>query len=163
GARRARHAQAARLPRLRDRVDPRVHSAHVLLLLHESVSERSGRRERGRQDDARADVRARDDAPDARGLPHAVGPRRPAHGADRYVLLAYGDPGPGMWMFYIAILLHGVCYDFFFVAGQLYTDQEAPPHLRSTAQGFITFVTYGVGMLIGSLLSGSALDYFTTT
>jgi len=80
----------------------------------------------------------------------------------RYVLLAYGDPGSGMWMFYIAILLHGICYDFFFVAGQLYTDQEAPPHLRSTAQGFITFVTYGVGMLIGSLLSGVALDYFST-
>ena len=66
-------------------------------------------------------------------------------------------------MFYVAILLHGICYDFFFVTGQLYTDQEAPAHLRSTAQGFITFVTYGVGMLIGSLLSGSALDYFTTT
>ena len=81
----------------------------------------------------------------------------------RYVLLAYGDPGPGVWMFYVAILLHGICYDFFFVTGQLYTDQEAPAHLRSTAQGFITFVTYGVGMLIGSLLSGSALDYFTTT
>jgi nucleoside transporter len=80
----------------------------------------------------------------------------------RYLLLAYGDPGSGMWMFYIAILLHGVCYDFFFVAGQLYTDQEAPAHLRSTAQGFITFVTYGVGMLIGSLLSGVALDYFST-
>jgi nucleoside transporter len=83
--------------------------------------------------------------------------------AVRYVLLAYGDPGAGMWMFYIAILLHGVCYDFFFVAGQLYTDQAAPPHLRSTAQGFITFVTYGIGMLIGSLLSGGILDYFSTT
>jgi nucleoside transporter len=82
--------------------------------------------------------------------------------AARYLLLAYGDPGPGMWMFYIAIVLHGVCYDFFFVTGQLYTDQEAPAHLRSTAQGFITFITYGVGMLIGSLLSGTALDYFTT-
>jgi nucleoside transporter len=83
--------------------------------------------------------------------------------AMRYALLAYGDAGPGVWMFYIAILLHGVCYDFFFVAGQLYTDQEAPPKLRSTAQGFLTFLTYGVGMLIGSLLSGGALDYFTTT
>ena len=81
----------------------------------------------------------------------------------RYVLMAYGNAGTGMWMFYAAILLHGICYDFFFVTGQLYTDQEAPAHLRSTAQGFITFVTYGVGMLIGSLLSGSALDYFTTT
>jgi len=79
----------------------------------------------------------------------------------RYVLLAYGNAGPGMWMFYIAILLHGICYDFFFVTGQLYTDQEAPAHLRSTAQGFITFVTYGVGMLIGSLLSGGVLDFFT--
>jgi nucleoside transporter len=83
--------------------------------------------------------------------------------AIRYVLLAFGNPGPGMWMFYIAILLHGVCYDFFFVAGQLYTDQAAPSHLRSTAQGFITFVTYGIGMLIGSLLSGGILDYFSTT
>ena len=83
--------------------------------------------------------------------------------AVRYGLLAYGDAGPQIWMFYIAILLHGVCYDFFFVAGQLYTDQVAPSDFRSTAQGFISFVTYGVGMLIGSLLSGSALDYFTTT
>jgi nucleoside transporter len=80
----------------------------------------------------------------------------------RYVLLAYGNPGPGIWMFWIAILLHGACYDFFFVAGQLYTDQEAPPHLRSSGQGFITFVTYGVGMYIGSVLSGVARDYFPT-
>ena len=82
--------------------------------------------------------------------------------AVRYVLLAYGDPGPGIWMFYLAIIMHGVCFDFFFVTGQLYTDQEAPPHLRSTAQGFITAMTYGVGMLVGSLLSGGVLDYFST-
>jgi len=81
----------------------------------------------------------------------------------RYVLLAYGTPGGGMWMFYAAILLHGICYDFFFMTGQLYTDQEAPPHLRGTAQGFITFLTYGVGMFIGSLLSGTAVDFFSTT
>ena len=72
-------------------------------------------------------------------------------------------PAPACGCSTSAILLHGVCYDFFFVAGQLYTDQEAPAHLRSTAQGFITFVTYGVGMLIGSLLSGGVLDYFSTT
>jgi nucleoside transporter len=81
----------------------------------------------------------------------------------RYALLAYGDPGAGVWMFYLAIILHGVCFDFFFVTGQLYTDQEAPAHLRSTAQGFITVVTYGFGMLVGSFLSGYALDYFSTT
>jgi len=80
----------------------------------------------------------------------------------RYLLLGYGNPGPGVWMFYLAIILHGVCFDFFFVTGQLYTDQEAPSHLRSTAQGFITVVTYGVGMLIGSFLSGFVLDYFST-
>jgi nucleoside transporter len=79
----------------------------------------------------------------------------------RYVLLAYGNPGPLVWMFYVAILLHGVCYDFFFMTGQLYTDQEAPPNLRSAAQGLITFLTYGVGMFIGSISSGKALDYFT--
>jgi nucleoside transporter len=81
----------------------------------------------------------------------------------RYILLAYGNADGKMWMFYLAIILHGVCYDFFFMTGQLYTDQQAPPHLRNAAQGFIIFLTYGVGMLIGSLLSGAAVDYFTHT
>ena len=80
--------------------------------------------------------------------------------AARYLLLAFGNADTGIWMFYVAILLHGACYDFFFVAGQLYTDQEAPGHLRSSAQGFITFVTYGIGMFLGSVSSGYARDYF---
>jgi len=80
----------------------------------------------------------------------------------RYAFLALGNAGSGMWMFYLAILVHGVCFDFFVMTGQLYTDQEAPAHLRSTAQGFLTFLTYGVGMFAGSLLSGIAVDYFTT-
>jgi nucleoside transporter len=80
----------------------------------------------------------------------------------RYGLLATGNVHGGMWMFYIAILLHGFCFDFFFMTGQLYTDQEAPPALRGTAQGFLTFITYGLGFFIGSNLSGVALDYFTT-
>ena len=83
--------------------------------------------------------------------------------AIRYVLLGYGNAQDGMWMFYLAILLHGVCFDFFFVTGQLYTNQVAPSGLRSTAQGLIIFLTYGVGMLIGSLMSGGVLDYFSTT
>jgi nucleoside transporter len=82
--------------------------------------------------------------------------------AIRYALLGYGNAGDRVWMFYVAIIIHGVCYDFFFVTGQLYTDGEAPPSLRSTAQGLYTFVTYGIGMFFGSLLSGGAVDFFTT-
>ncbi len=81
----------------------------------------------------------------------------------RYLLLAYGNSGELVSFFYAAILLHGICYDFFFMTGQLYTDQTAPAHLRGTAQGFIQFLTYGVGMFIGSLLSGSAVDFFSHT
>lgn len=81
--------------------------------------------------------------------------------ATRYLLFAFGNSGGGMWMFYIAIALHGICYDFFFMTGQMFTDQQAPLHLRSTAQGLYTFVTYGVGMFIGSYLSGFTLDVFT--
>jgi nucleoside transporter len=79
----------------------------------------------------------------------------------RYALLAFGNPGSNMWMFIVAIMLHGACYDFFLLTGQLYTDQEAPPRLRNTAQGFIFFITYGIGMFLGSILSGAAVDYFT--
>jgi nucleoside transporter len=82
--------------------------------------------------------------------------------AVRYALLAFGNAQELVSFFYAAILVHGVCYDFFFMTGQLYTDQEAPPHLRGTAQGFIQFLTYGVGMFIGSLLSGVTVDLFTT-
>jgi MFS family permease len=79
----------------------------------------------------------------------------------RYALLAFGNAGAGMWMFYAAILVHGICYDFFFMTGQLYTDQEAPANLRGTAQGFYTFLTYGVGIFLGSMASGIAVDVFT--
>jgi nucleoside transporter len=78
----------------------------------------------------------------------------------RYVLFAYGDNAALVWMLYLGILLHGICYDFFFVTGQIYVDQKAPPTLRAAAQGFITFVTYGVGMLIGSWLSGRVVDAY---
>jgi nucleoside transporter len=80
----------------------------------------------------------------------------------RYGLLAYGNSDSLVWMFYLAILLHGICFDCFFMTGQLYTDQEAPPNLRSSAQGLLAFLTYGIGMYIGSRLSGVAVDYFTT-
>ena len=81
----------------------------------------------------------------------------------RYVLFAYGDNATLVWMLYGGILLHGICYDFFFVTGQIYVDQKAPANVRAAAQGFITFVTYGVGMLIGSWLSGRVVDAYVTT
>jgi nucleoside transporter len=81
--------------------------------------------------------------------------------AARYALFAAGDNSSLVWMLYAGILLHGVCYDFFFVTGQIYVDRRAPGDLRAAAQGFIAFVTLGVGMLIGSWLSGRVVDYFS--
>ena len=78
----------------------------------------------------------------------------------RYVLFAFGDNGTLVWMLYAGIVLHGVCYDFFFVTGQIYVDTKAPADLRAAAQGFIAFVTLGVGMFIGSWLSGLVVDRF---
>ncbi|WP_234735256.1 nucleoside permease [Tellurirhabdus bombi] len=79
----------------------------------------------------------------------------------RFFLFGYGDAGAGEWMFYIAILLHGVCYDFFFVTGQIYTDSRAGERIRSSAQGLITIATYGIGLGIGSKISGLIADFYT--
>jgi MFS family permease len=64
-------------------------------------------------------------------------------------------------MFYIAILLHGVCYDFFFVTGQIYTDMKAGNKIKAQAQGLITLATYGIGMFIGSVIAGRVKDLYT--
>jgi nucleoside transporter len=78
----------------------------------------------------------------------------------RYLLFAYGDIGPGIWMLYFGIILHGVCYDFFFVSGQIYIDKKSQPSFRNSAQGLITFATYGIGMFIGSFVSGAVTENF---
>lgn len=82
--------------------------------------------------------------------------------ATRFLLFGYGDAAENLWMLFAGIILHGVCFDFFFVTGQIYTDRKADDKIRSSAQGLITMATYGVGMSIGTLLSGFVKDYYTT-
>ena len=80
----------------------------------------------------------------------------------RYFMFGYGNAGPLAWMLYLGIILHGICYDFFFVMGQVYIDQKAPSGLRSAAQGLMTFLTYGIGMFVGSLFCGRIVDMYAT-
>jgi nucleoside transporter len=82
--------------------------------------------------------------------------------AVRYVLFAYGNAGNLSFMLIIGIALHGVCYDFFFVSGQIYTNSKAGEKFKSAAQGIITLATYGVGMLIGFKVAGLITDMYKT-
>ncbi|PRX57113.1 nucleoside permease [Flagellimonas meridianipacifica] len=78
----------------------------------------------------------------------------------RYLLFAFGDAGELAFMLIIGIALHGICYDFFFVSGQIYTDSKAGEKYKSAAQGLITLATYGVGMLIGFWVAGKITDSY---
>ena len=78
----------------------------------------------------------------------------------RYICFAYGNTGSNLWMLYTGILLHGVCYDFFFVTGYMYTEKKAGAAIKNAAQGLFTFATYGVGMFIGTWFSGFVVDNF---
>ena len=80
----------------------------------------------------------------------------------RYALFAYGNGGELSFMLIIGIALHGICYDFFFVSGQIYTNSKAGDKYKSAAQGLITLATYGVGMLIGFAVAGWITDNYKT-
>jgi nucleoside transporter len=80
----------------------------------------------------------------------------------RYVCFAYGDTGMNTWMLFAGIILHGVCYDFFFVTGYMYTEKKAGEKIKNAAQGLFTFATYGVGMFIGTFFSGFIADRYKT-
>jgi nucleoside transporter len=80
--------------------------------------------------------------------------------AVRYILFAFGNAGSLSFMLLIAIALHGVCYDFFFVSGQIYTNSKAGERYKSAAQGLITLATYGVGMLLGFIIAGKITDVY---
>jgi nucleoside transporter len=80
----------------------------------------------------------------------------------RYFLFAFGDADGGLWLLLVGIALHGICYDFFFVSGQIYTDSKAGERFQSSAQGLITLATYGIGMLIGFAIAGQVTDIFLT-
>lgn len=81
----------------------------------------------------------------------------------RYFLFAYGNADTLSFMLYTGILLHGICYDFFFVTAMIYVDNETPLKIRASAQGFFAFISYGVGMVIGNLVAGQVGNMFTTT
>ncbi|MBX7124900.1 MAG: nucleoside permease [Cyclobacteriaceae bacterium] len=80
----------------------------------------------------------------------------------RYICFAYGNADSGLWMLYAGIILHGICYDFFFVTGYMYTEKKAGEKIKNAAQGLFTFATYGVGMFIGTWFSGFTTDFYTT-
>ena len=78
----------------------------------------------------------------------------------RYLVFAAAAPNAVFWMIALGIALHGVCYDFFFVTGQIYVDKKSTAAIRGQAQGFFVFVTYGVGMLIGAYVAGQVYNRF---
>lgn len=81
----------------------------------------------------------------------------------RYLSLYLGGVIGQQWLYYVGILVHGLIFGFFYVGGQIYVDKKAPDELKSQAQGFIFLVTFGLGLLAGTLIDGEIIRVFTDT
>jgi len=81
----------------------------------------------------------------------------------RFICFAFGDLGDKVFLLYLGLLLHGVCFDFFFVTGQLYTDKKASKEIQASAQGLISLITFGAGWFFGSKLSGFVINRYAVT
>jgi nucleoside transporter len=81
----------------------------------------------------------------------------------RYLCFAFGNMDANLWMLFTGIILHGVCYDFFFVTGYMYTEKKSNERIKNAAQGLFTFVTYGLGMFIGTWFSGFVTSYYSVS
>jgi len=81
--------------------------------------------------------------------------------AARYLLFILGYTAGTVWPLYLGLILHGICYDFFFVTAYIYVDKKAPETIRAKAQGFIAFVTLGAGMFVGATLSGIVVEHYS--
>jgi nucleoside transporter len=79
----------------------------------------------------------------------------------RYVFFAFGNMDANLWMIYTGIILHGVCYDFFFVTGYMYTEKKAGEKIKNAAQGLFTLASYGIGMVIGTYFAGLVVDFYS--
>jgi len=79
----------------------------------------------------------------------------------RYIAFSFGAEDSASFLLIIGIVLHGICYDFFFVSGQIYTDSKASENTKNAAQGMITLATYGAGMLVGFWAAGKVTKFYT--
>ena len=81
----------------------------------------------------------------------------------RFFCFGFGNPGNMVPLLYLGLALHGVCYDFFFVTGQLYVDKKAPKEIQAQAQGLISLITFGLGWFVGSHLAGMVVGHYAIT